>query len=122
MGPTTRMFAFIIRILGNAVALYVAYWLVPGFNFAGGIKEFLFAGTILGLLNLTVKPVLKLISLPVIILTLGLFTVVINALLLWLVDYIFEFVSISDLVTLVWATIVIGIVNMIISALTKASD
>ena len=59
---------------------------------------------------------------PVIILTLGLFTIVINALLLWLVDYIFEFVTISDIMALVWATIVIGIVNMIVSAVTKAID
>jgi putative membrane protein len=116
------MFSFLVRILGNSLALYAAYWLVPGFNFSGGIKEFLMAGTILGLLNLTVKPILKLISLPIIILTLGLFTLVINALLLWLVDYIFDFVSISDIVTLVWATIVVVVVNMIISGLTKTVD
>ena len=113
------MIGFLVRILGNSLALYAAYWLVPGFNFSGGWKELLLAGVVLGLLNMIVKPILKFISFPVIILTLGLFTIVINALILWLVDYIFDFVLIGDIVNLVWATIVIGIVNMIISALTK---
>jgi len=116
------MVRFIVRILGNSLALYAAYWIVPGFVFSGGIKEYAMAGAVLGLLNMIVKPVIKFISFPVIILTLGLFTIVINALLLWLVDYIFDFVAISDIVNLVWATIVISIVNMIISAITKPSD
>ena len=116
------MVSFLLRITGNALALYAATWFVAGFNFTGGIKEYAIAGVVLGLLNMIVRPVLKLISMPVIILTLGLFTIVINALLLWLVDYIFEFVTISDIMALVWATIVIGIVNMIVSAMTKAID
>lgn len=116
------MLGFIIRILGNSVALFAASWLVPGFVFTGGIKEYGLAGLVLGLLNLIVKPVLKMISLPIIILTLGLFTIVINALILWTVDYIFDFVTIPDIMSLVWATIVISIVNMMISGLTKASD
>ena len=114
------MIGFIIRILGNSLALYAAHWFVEGFGFSGGIKELLIAGTILGLLNLLVRPILKLIATPVIILTLGLFILVINALILWIVDYIFEFVTISDLYALAWATIVVGIVNMIISGIAKA--
>ena len=116
------MISFIIRIFGNSLALYSASWFVTGFVFIGGIKEYAVAGVVLGLLNLLVKPVLKMISLPVIILTLGLFTVVINALLLWAVDYIFDFIEISDIMTLVWATIVISIVNMIVSAIAKTND
>lgn len=116
------MVKFIVRILGNALALFAASWFVAGFMFNGGIKEYAIAGVVLGLLNMIVKPVLKFISTPFIILTLGLFTIVINALLLWLVDYIFDFITISDIMALVWATIVISIVNMMISALTKAND
>lgn len=116
------MVGFILRILGNSVALYAASWFVAGFSFTGGIKEYAIAGVVLGLLNMLVKPVLKLISMPVIILTLGLFTIVINALLLWVVDYIFDFVTIESIVALVWATIVVWFVNMIVSALTKAFD
>ena len=116
------MVRFIVRILGNTLALFVASWFVAGFSFAGGVKEYAIAGVVLGLLNLIVKPILKMISLPIIILTLGLFTVVINALILWLVDYIFEFMTISDITALIWATIVVSIVNIIVSAFTKAID
>ncbi len=116
------MIGFLLRILGNSAALYAAYRFVPGFEFSGGIKEFLLAGTILGLLNFILKPVLRFISFPVIILTLGLFSLVINALILWLVDYIFEFMTIADLTALVWSTIAITIVNMLISGLIKAFD
>ena len=116
------MVSFVLRILGNSVALYAASWFVAGFGFSGGIKEYAMAGAVLGLLNMTVKPILKTISLPAIILTLGLFTLVINALLLWIVDYIFDFVTITDIVSLVWATIVVGIVNIIVSAIVKIFD
>ena len=119
---TVKMVRFITRILGNTLALYAASWLVAGFSFTGGLKEYAIAGIVLGLLNLIVKPVLKIISLPIIILTLGLFTLVINALILWLVDYIFDFIAISDIVALVWATAVVALVNIIISGLTKTID
>ena len=116
------MIGFIVRILGNGLALYAASWFVAGFSFTGGIKGYAIAGVVLGLLNMIIKPIVKFIAFPLIILTLGLFIIVINALLLWLVDYIFNFIAISDMMSLVWATIIIAIVNMIISALTKATD
>ena len=116
------MVSFILRILGNSVALYAASWFVAGFTFSGGLKEYAIAGIVLGLLNIIVKPVLKLISMPFIILTLGLFTFVINALLLWTVDYIFDFVVVADVYALVWTTIVIWLVNMVVSGITKAID
>jgi len=114
------MIGFIIRIFGNSLALYVTYYLVPGFAVNGSWKEYLLAGAFLGLLNLVVKPVLKAISMPIIILTLGLFTLVINGLLLWTVDYIFDFVSIKDTAALLYAVVVITIVNLFISATAKA--
>ena len=114
------MISFLVRILGNSLALYAANYFVPGFIVNGSWKEYLLAGAFLGLLNLTVKPVLKLIAMPIIILTLGLFTLVINGLILWTVDYIFDFVSIRDTTALLYAVIVITIVNLFISATAKA--
>lgn len=113
------MLRFIIRILGNAVALYVAFYIVPGFIISGSIEHYLIAGTILALLNMLVRPVLKVISFPIILLTLGLFTFVINALMLWALDYLLGFVSIESLLALVWATIIVGIVNLFFSAVAK---
>ena len=111
-----------MRILGNILALYLAYLLVPGFVVNGTAWQWAVAGIVLALLNMTVKPILKALTFPIIILTLGLFTIVINALIVWMVDYAFPFVSVADLAALVWATIVIGIVNMIVSMAAKTVD
>lgn len=116
------MIGFLVRILGNSVAMYAAYYFVPGFVIRGGVKEFVLAGVLLGLLNKIVKPPIKLLTMPLIILTLGLFLVVINALMLWLVDYAFEFVTIENITALVWATIITAFVNGVIAAFSKAAD
>ena len=113
------MIGFTIRILGNSLALYLAFLLIPGFVIKGGIKEYLIAGIFLGLLNAIIRPVLKTITLPIIILTLGIFIFILDALLLWVVDYIFDFVVIQDIWTLVWTTILIWIVNLFVSKTTK---
>ena len=114
---SVQMTSFIIRILGNSLALYIANWFVPGFVINGGIKEYLMAGILLGLLNMIVRPVLKAFTFPIIILTLGIFILVLNALMLWIVDYIFDFVIIQNLWALAWATITVGIINWFIGYL-----
>jgi len=116
------MIGFLIRILGNSLAIYAAYIFVPGFIIAGGVKEYLFAGVLLGLLNKIIKPPIKLLTMPLIVLTLGLFLVVINALMLWLVDYTFDFVIIENITALVWATIIMAAVNAIIRIFSKIID
>ena len=118
----TDMISFIVRILGNSLAIYAATYLVPGFIINGGIKEYLLAGVLLGILNFAIRPILKMISMPLIILTLGLWTIVINALMLWTVDYVFDFVLVQDLTALVWAVIIISIVNIFVSATSKVID
>lgn len=109
------MTRIIVRIISNAAALWVATWLVDGFAVLGGWREFLLAGAVLALLNLLLKPILKALAFPLIILTLGLFTIVINALLLWSLTYLFGFVAIAGLVPLVIATLVVAIVNLLLS-------
>lgn len=112
----------VIRILGNSLALYVAVRLVPGFIVSGGVYEYLIAGVVLGLLNLIVKPILKAISMPLVILTLGLFTLIINGLLVLGVDYLFDFVTISSLASLFWAVIIVSIINIFVSMIAKIAD
>lgn len=113
------MIGFIIRILGNSVALYVANMFVPGFVVRGNTKEYLMAGVLLGLLNIIIRPVLKTITLPIIILTLGIFILILDAVMLWIVDYVFDFVQIQTLMALVWTTILVGIINWFIHKTTK---
>lgn len=104
------------------MALYTANLLVAGFVVNGKIKEYLIAGILLGFLNLLVRPLLKLVAMPLIILSLGLFTLIINGLILWTVDYIFDFITIENLIALFWAVVIVGVVNLIASAIAKMID
>ena len=74
----------IIGVLVTAGALWVTTELVPGITIESSVASFLVVAVIFGLVNVFVRPVVKLLSLPVTILTLGLFTFVINALMLML--------------------------------------
>lgn len=109
------MYSILTRIISNSAALYLASLLVSGFSAGNTWIEHLIAGAVLGVLNITVKPILKVVSFPLMMLTLGLFTLVINAALLWALDYLFVFVSIESLMALIWATLVVAAVNLVIS-------
>lgn len=76
---------FLIKIIGVAASLWVAVWIVDGFEFSGTWWQFLIVALILGVANAVVKPVLKLFSLPLILVTFGLFLLVVNAIVLALV-------------------------------------
>jgi putative membrane protein len=84
---------FIVRLLAGAVALGVAAWLIDGISVGPGttnerIVTLLLVALIFGLVNAIVRPIARLISLPLLILTLGLFTFVVNALMLLLTAWI----------------------------------
>lgn len=73
----------VIRWLLNAVALALTAWVVPGISVTGAVA-LIVAALVIGLLNALVKPILVVLTLPLTILTLGLFLLVLNALLFWL--------------------------------------
>jgi len=111
----------IVQILTNALAIFLAVKLVDGIALAdeNNITVLLFAGLILGLINFFVKPILKIISAPLILFTLGIFTVVINIVSLFLLDYLVDELSISGWVAAFWGVIVISAVNIFINAFSK---
>ncbi|OFY95555.1 MAG: hypothetical protein A2491_13645, partial [Bacteroidetes bacterium RIFOXYC12_FULL_35_7] len=76
------MLRLIFHILSNALGIWAAARLVPGIFFDGDWRWLILAGAVLGFVNFFVKPIVKIISLPLIWITLGLFTVVINVLML----------------------------------------
>ena len=73
----------LIRLLINAAALWAAVQLVPGVSFTGDYRLLLVVSLIFGVLNACLKPLLMILTLPFLLITLGLFTFVLNALLLW---------------------------------------
>lgn len=78
----------LIRLLINAAALFAAVKLIPGMHFTGGMGQLLLVALVFGLVNAVVRPVLTLLSCPLIVVTLGLFLLVINALMLWLTSWL----------------------------------
>lgn len=73
----------LIRLLINAAALWAAVQLVPGVSFTGDDRLLLVVSLIFGVLNACLKPLLMILTLPFLLITLGLFTFVLNAFLLW---------------------------------------
>lgn len=74
--------SFLLSLLGTAASLWVAVWMIDGFEFDGEWWQFLIVALIVGLANAVIKPIMNLLSLPLVVLTLGLFMIVVNALVL----------------------------------------
>jgi len=115
---------FLIRVLVNACALGVAAWLFDDIGVAGSTGEqvvtLLGVALIFGVVNAIVAPIVKLLSLPFIILTLGLLLLFINAAMLWLTSRIAEALGLGwhahGFWTTVGAAIVISVVSTILNA------
>lgn len=110
------MLRLIVHILSNALGIWAAARLVPGIFFDGDWMWLILAGAVLGFVNFFVKPIVKIISLPLIWITLGLFTIVINVLMLNLAARIVGALIIETWTAAFWAVIVISIINYIISS------
>lgn len=114
---------FLLTWLGTAIALLITAHLVPGFI----VKTFvtaLLAAIVLGLVNAIVRPILSILTLPINLITFGLFTFVINALTLWLASaltpgYGFE---IRGFLPALLGSIVLAIVSTIINYLLRVID
>jgi len=117
------MIKFLVRILANALAIYLAAYFVLNFNFPIRLpqdwKILILAGFILAILNTIIRPLLKLVSAPLIILTLGLFTIVINMATLWLLTQFIPEITINGLWAYFWATIIISLTNWIVGFFIK---
>jgi len=117
------MTKFFLRWAINAIALYVAVQFVAGINFVGSWTGLLWLALIIGLLNALVRPVLKLLTFPLIILTLGLFTVVINTIVLMLTSSIGQAFNLGLTVDGFWSallgSIVISLVSVVLSLILR---
>ena|SRR5436190_2592167 len=110
---------FLIRVLTNAAALWVATRLVPGVMFSGGWVPFLAVSLVLAVINATLRPLVKLLTCPLILLTLGLFALVVNGLMLWLTSSVSQSLGLGFHVTGFWAAFFGGLVISIVSTLVS---
>ena len=108
---------FLVRLLVNAAALWVATRLVPGVTYSGELLPFLGVALVFGIVNAFIRPVAKLLTLPLIILTLGIFALVVNGLMLWLTSSLSESLGLGFRVSGFWAAFFGSLVVSIVSTL-----
>ncbi len=111
---------FVVKTLANAVALGVAVWLIKGITLTGsdtGHKALtlVLVALVFGVVNWLVKPIVKVLSFPLFILTLGLFTLVVNALMLLLTSFLATRLHLAFHVSGFWAALVGGLIVSIVA-------
>jgi putative membrane protein len=115
------MKSFLKRSMITAVAVVLAAYIVPGITFnATGL---ILATILLGILNAFVRPVMVILALPLLIFTLGLFILVINALLLYWVGHLLrpDF-AVDSFGSAFWGSLIVSIVSLLLNSLTKSGD
>lgn len=114
---------FLLRLAVNAAALWVATQFVPGVSYSGGPWPFVAVALIFGVVNATLRPLMKLLTCPLIILTLGLFALIVNGLMLWLTSSIAAALGIGFHVDgfwpAFWGALVVSIVSTLLSVALK---
>lgn len=117
------MTKFILRWAINAAAIFLAIRFVPGISLAGGLLGVVWLALILGLINAFLRPLLRLLTCPLIILTLGLFTLLINTFLFWLMGQIGNMVgipiTIDGFLPAFLGGIVVTVVSVVLSLILK---
>ncbi len=113
------MTSLLLRLIFNAVGLYVATRVVPGISFEGDWTTIVLVALIFGVVNALVRPVLELLTCPLIVLTLGLFVFVVNALMLaltsWVAGQLNLGFQVNGFIPALLGAIVIGVVSFVLS-------
>ena len=115
------MTAFLIRWLVTTIAVFAAEKIIPGIH-CQSAGALLGASLLLGIINAFVRPILLLLSIPFIILTMGLFILVVNALMLMLVAQIIPSFVVDGFWSAFFGSIVISFVSWILSSFFRSSD
>ena len=112
---------FLVRLLVNAAALWVATLVVPGVGYEGGALPLLGVALVFGVINAFLRPVAKILTFPLIIVTLGIFSLVINGLMLWLTSSLSSGLGlgfhVSGFWSAFWGGVVVSVVSLVLSML-----
>ena len=113
---------FVVRLLVNAAALFVATRIVPGVSYTGGWMPLLGVALVFGVVNAFVRPLAKILTFPIVILTLGLFLLVINGLMLWLTSALSDAMNlgfhVQGFLAAFLGALVVSIVSGVLSLMT----
>ena len=113
------IFKFIIKTLANAAAILAAAHFIQGIEFKGDLVSLAITGFALALANSIIKPILKFVSGPLIALTMGLFMIVVNIIVLWFVVWLMPELTITGFWAYFWGVVIISVLNAITHAITK---
>ncbi|MGG5173101.1 phage holin family protein [Pseudarthrobacter sp. J1738] len=138
------MLSFILKVLINSLALWVASFLLPGLTIAstatanaaanagagdnsatvGVVLAYLFIGLIFALVNTLIRPLIKLLALPITVLTLGLFSIIINAGMLYLTAWLSGYTPVHLQIdaffwTAILASLIISVISLVVGGMTK---
>jgi putative membrane protein len=112
----------LVRWVVLAVAFAITAWLLSGMSVSGGVGGYLWIAALFGVVNAILGTILRLLTLPLMIITLGLFSIVVNALMLELVDAISDHLTIDHFFwTTIWAAIILSIVSMILELIVGSA-
>jgi putative membrane protein len=110
---------FLIRLFVNALALSAAAWLVPGIRLSGGFGDILVVALVFGLVNALLKPILIVLSLPFLILSLGLFAFVVNGVLLLITAALSSHLAVAGLGSAILGSLVVSLVTIVLGSALK---
>jgi putative membrane protein len=114
------MFGFLLKLIVNAVTLYAVVRLVPGISVAG-IENLVISSLVLGLLNATLRPIISFFSLPITILTLGLFTFVVNGLIFALASWIVPGFIVTGFGSAMLGAFAFSVISFILNLIVRPS-
>ena len=107
----------IIRILISAVAVWVAAYFIPGVSVSGGAGTYVMVAIVLGFLNAFIKPILTILTIPITVITLGLFLLVLNVLMVYLTAYLIPSFHVSGFIAALLFSFVVSIITALIDAI-----
>jgi len=110
------------KVLLNGFGLVAAAYLLPGIHWQGGLGALLVAGCVVGLINLVVKPIVTLLSCPLLVLTLGLFYLVINGALLLLADALLPSLAVDGFVWAIAGGLFLALFNLLLRVLFEERE
>lgn len=117
------MIRALLQIVLNGVAVLIAAYFVPGISYTGTLPALLLVGLVIGLVNLVVKPIVTFFAFPLIVVTLGLFYLVINGLMLYLAAWLLPgHLHVSGCGAAILGGVVIALVNWLARAFAPSSS
>jgi putative membrane protein len=105
----------LIRLAITAVGFWITSWLLSGMEMSGGVFGYLWVAVLFGLVNAIIGTILRILTLPLTLVTLGLIAVVVNAVLLEITDALTSHLTIDEFFwTAIWASIILAVVVVVL--------